>query len=94
MIHLHKYTIIKNVGDIYELKNDELVRLKCISHSAKLEETYLCLKNKNENLLNSFNIYYDIISNFTDVKAHNPLVDAYYTFIIFIIMKNNLIIMT
>ena len=53
--------------------------------SAKLEQTYKCLENKN--LLNDFQKYLNIISNFTDIKAHNPLVDAYYTFIIFIIFE-------
>jgi hypothetical protein len=39
------------------------------------------------NILIDYKKYFNIINNFTDIKAHNPLVDAYYTFIIFIVFE-------
>ncbi len=64
---------------------NEILFNKC--NSAKLEDTYLCLYNMN--LLDDYNKYYNIINKFNEMKAHNPLVDAYYTFIIFIVFKLN-----
>lgn len=56
---------------------------KC--NSAKLEDSYFCLKKMN--ILENYNKYFEIVNKFTEMKAHNPLVDAYYTFIIFIIFQ-------
>jgi hypothetical protein len=49
--------------------------------SAELEKSYLCLEKNN--LTQKYNQYFNIIKNFTNNKAHNPLTDAYYTWIIF-----------
>jgi hypothetical protein len=57
---------------------------KC--NSAQLENTYECLKKLN--FVQKYDFYLKIIENFTEVKAHNPLVDAYYTLVIFNILKN------
>lgn len=66
-------------------KYNKILFDKC--NSAKLENTFLCLYKMN--LLNDYNKYYNIINEFTEMKAHNPLVDAYYTFIIFIVFELN-----
>ena len=59
--------------------NQKLFKL---CNSAELEKTYVCLEEKN--LINNYNKYKKHIVNFTDnLKAHNPLVDAYYTWIIY-----------
>ena len=50
-------------------------------NSAELEKSYQCLEKSN--LTQKYNQYFDIIKNFTNNKAHNPLIDAYYTWIIF-----------
>jgi hypothetical protein len=68
-------------------KYNKILFDKC--NSAKLEDTYFCLQKMN--LLQDYNKYYDIINNFTEMKAHNPLVDAYYTFIIFIVFQQKLV---
>jgi hypothetical protein len=49
--------------------------------SAELEKTYICLSKLN--LIEEYQKYLKIIQDFTKLKAHNPLVDAYYTWIIF-----------
>ena len=49
--------------------------------SAELEKSYICLEKAN--LTQKYNQYFDIIKKFTNNKAHNPLIDAYYTWIIF-----------
>lgn len=73
-----------NLTQFFDIsKYNKILFDKC--NSAKLEETYLCLEKMN--LLNNYNKYYDIINLFTEMKAHNPLVDAYYTFIIFIVFQ-------
>ena len=53
--------------------------------SAELEKTYLCLQKMN--LTQKYNKYSDIINKFTKMKAHNPLTDAYYTWVIFNIFQ-------
>jgi len=55
---------------------------KC--NSAELEKTYLCLENLN--LTNKYDQFKQIIIMFTKMKPHNPLIDAYYTWIIFNIL--------
>jgi hypothetical protein len=77
------YIILKFFFDIS--KYNKILFDKC--NSAKLEDTYLCLKKMN--LFNDYNKYYDIINEFSEMKAHNPLVDAYYTFIIFLVFQLN-----
>jgi hypothetical protein len=77
------YINLKHMFDIAKYNN--ILFKKC--NSAQLEKTYKCLENLN--LLSKYKKYYDIINDFTDMKAHNPLVDAYYTFIIFIVFKLN-----
>ena len=72
------FTNIFNI-DIY----NQVLYNKC--NSAQLEKTYICLDNFN--LLKKYNKYVKIISDFTEFKAHNPLVDAYYTWIVFNIMN-------
>jgi hypothetical protein len=81
------YIILTHLFDIS--KYNQILFNKC--NSAKLEETYLCLEKIN--LLDKYNKYYNIINEFSKMKAHNPLVDAYYTFIIFIVfqLNNNII---
>lgn len=75
------YIILKHIFDISKYNN--ILFEMC--NSARLEETYICIKNMN--LLDNYQKYFNVINNFTAMKAHNPLVDAYYTFIIFIIFK-------
>lgn len=75
------YIKLTNFFDI--AKYNEILFTKC--NSAKLENTYFCLQKMN--LIDDYNKYYDVINEFTEMKAHNPLVDAYYTFIVFIIFK-------
>ena len=53
--------------------------------SAELEKTYICLQKMN--LTQKYNKYSDIINKFTKMKAHNPLTDAYYTWVIFNIFQ-------
>jgi hypothetical protein len=77
------YINLKNIFDIAKYNN--ILFKKC--NSAQLEKTYKCLENLN--LLSKYNKYYDIINAFTEMNAHNPLVDAYYTFIIFIVFTLN-----
>jgi len=75
------YIILTHLFDIS--KYNQILFNKC--NSAKLEDSYLCLQKMN--LLKNYNKYYNIINKFTEMKAHNPLVDAYYTFIIFIVFQ-------
>lgn len=77
------YIVLTHLFDIS--KYNQILFNKC--NSAKLEETYLCLQKMN--LLDKYNKYYDVINKFTKMKAHNPLVDAYYTIIIFIVFQLN-----
>jgi hypothetical protein len=77
------YVILKFFFDI-SIYNQILFE-KC--NSSKLQDTYFCLEKMN--ILNNYNKYYNIINKFTKMKAHNPLVDAYYTFIIFIVFQLN-----
>ena len=77
------YIILTHLFDIS--KYNQILFNKC--NSAKLEDSYLCLQKMN--LLQNYNKYYNIINKFTEMKAHNPLVDAYYTFIIFIVFQLN-----
>jgi len=58
--------------------NEQLFK-KC--NSAELEKTFICLEKLNKTQL--YNDYYQHIKTFTNLKAHNPLVDAYYTWVIF-----------
>ena len=78
-----KYILLTNFFDIAIY--NELLFNKC--NSAKLEETYFCLEKMN--LINDYEKYYNIINKFIEFKAHNPLVDSYYTFIIFMILYKN-----
>ena len=76
---------IKYMFDI--AKYNDLLFKKC--NSAELEKTYICLAKLN--FTNKYSAFLKIIEDFTNLKAHNPLVDAYYTWIIFnifIIEKN------
>jgi hypothetical protein len=61
---------------------NEMLFKKC--NSAELEKTYLCLENLK--LTDKYNQFKKIIMMFTKMKPHNPLVDAYYTWIIFNIL--------
>ena len=61
---------------------NEMLFKKC--NSAELEKTYICLENLN--LTNKYDQFKQIIMMFTKMKPHNPLVDAYYTWIIFNIL--------
>jgi len=65
-------------------KYNNLLFKRC--NSAQLENTYDCLKKLN--LTQKYDLYLKVIEKFTELKAHNPLVDAYYTLIIFNILKN------
>jgi hypothetical protein len=78
-----KYILLTNFFDIAIY--NELLFNKC--NSAKLEETYFCLEKMN--LINDYDKYYKIINKFIEFKAHNPLADSYYTFIIFMILYKN-----
>ncbi len=68
---------LTNYFDI-AIYNERLFK-KC--NSAELEKTFLCLEKVNETQV--YNDYYKHIKTFTNLKAHNPLVDAYYTWVIF-----------
>lgn len=61
---------------------NEMLFKKC--NSAELEKTYLCLEKLN--LTNKYDQFKQMIMMFTKMKPHNPLVDAYYTWIIFNIL--------
>jgi 2-polyprenyl-3-methyl-5-hydroxy-6-metoxy-1,4-benzoquinol methylase len=69
--------ILTNYFDI-AIYNEQLFK-KC--NSAELEKTFICLEKLNKTQL--YNDYYQHIKTFTNLKAHNPLVDAYYTWVIF-----------
>jgi hypothetical protein len=58
---------------------------KC--NSAELENSFLCLQNLK--LTQKYDSFLKIINDFTHLKPHNPLVDAYYTWIIFNIFLFN-----
>ena len=68
---------LNNLFDIAQY-NNELFK-KC--NSAELEKTFICLEKLNKT--QKYSDYYQNIKTFTNLKAHNPLVDAYYTWIIF-----------
>lgn len=68
---------LNNFFDIAQYNN--ILFKKC--NSAELEKTYLCLEKLN--LTQQYNTYLSFIDKFTDMKAHNPLVDSYYTWSIF-----------
>jgi hypothetical protein len=68
---------LTNYFDI-AIYNEKLFK-KC--NSAELEKTFICLEKLNKT--QTYNDYYQYIKTFTNLKAHNPLVDAYYTWIIF-----------
>jgi hypothetical protein len=78
-----KYENLDNYYDI-AVHNDILFK-KC--NSAELEKSYQCLEKLN--LTKPYNSYLKIIENFNKLKAHNPLVDSYYTWVIFNIIKLN-----
>ena len=60
---------------------------KC--NSAELEKTYTCLTDLNYTQM--YHKFSNIINKFSKMKAHNPLVDAYYTWIIYnIFLLNNI----
>ena len=50
-------------------------------NSAELSKTYECLDKLN--LTYNFELYLKIINEFTNLKPHNPLVDAYLTWIVY-----------
>jgi hypothetical protein len=64
-------------------KYNETLFKKC--NSAELEKTYLCLEKLNYTQV--FNKYLFKIKQIMDLKAHNPLTDAYYTWIIYNVFK-------
>lgn len=78
------YKKIENIIDIAEYNN----KIYQLCGSAKLYESYLCLKNTfgdpDKNILNVLKKWME--SNF---KPHNPLVDAYYTLQVFILYNKN-----
>jgi len=78
-----KYIELNNIVDIAEY--NDILHKKC--NSAELEKTYYCLSNLN--FTNDYKSYLKIIKDFTNLKAHNPLVDAYYTWIIYNIFLLN-----
>jgi hypothetical protein len=73
-------TKLVNYFDI--ARYNEMLFKKC--NSAELEKTFICLENLK--LTNNYDKFKEIIMIFTKMKAHNPLVDAYYTWIIFNIL--------
>jgi len=64
-------------------KFNQILFEKC--DSAELEKTYLCLEKLNHTKI--FDKYLSAIKEHVDLKAHNPLTDAYYTWIIFTVLK-------
>lgn len=58
---------------------NQLLFKKC--DSAELEKSYQCLEKLNIDY--SFNEYIEFIEKFTKLKAHNPLVDSYMTWVIY-----------
>jgi hypothetical protein len=57
-------------------------------NSAELEKSYLYLDKLK--LTKPYDNYLKKIKNFSELKAHNPLIDAYYTWIIFNINITNI----
>jgi hypothetical protein len=76
-----KYEMLDNYYDI--AVHNDIIFKKC--NSAELEKSYQCLDKLN--LTKPYDSYLKIIEDFTKLKAHNPLVDAYYTWVIFNILK-------
>ncbi len=77
-ILLHENPI--NLINYYDIAiHNNFLFNKC--NSAELEKTYKCLDKLN--LLQNYNKYESALFGNTNLKAHNPLVDAYYTWIIF-----------
>lgn len=72
-----------NYFDIAQYNNN--LFSKC--NSAELEKSFICLQNLN--LTQKYDEYFQIIKKFTNCKAHNPLIDAYYTWIIYNIYNIN-----
>lgn len=63
------------------LHNNEFHKL---CNSAELKENYDCLVRLNkETFVDKYKYYLDILSKFTNYKAHNPLVDSYLTWVVF-----------
>lgn len=82
LLNLRSYTNFKYF-DISKYNN--ILFNKC--DSAELEKTFICLEKMN--LTQKYNECYEIIKTFTKEKAHNPLVDSYYTWIIYNIFLEN-----
>ena len=69
-----------NLTNYYDIAiHNNFLFNKC--NSAELEKTYKCLNNLN--LLQKYNKYLNALFDNDILKAHNPLVDSYYTWIIF-----------
>ena len=64
--------------------NQEIFNL---CNSAELAKSYNCMKNKNKTIM--YNTYYNSLKKNIKIKAHNPLVDSLFTWIIFNIFYSN-----
>lgn len=91
---LKNHSILLNLKPQTNLKYFDISKFnntlftKC--NSAELEKTFICLEKMN--LTQTYNEYYEIVKTFTKEKAHNPLVDSYYTWIIYNIFLENKIL--
>jgi hypothetical protein len=83
LLNVKKKFIFKNYFDIAFFNN--FLFKKC--GSAELEKSYYCLENLG--FTKTFNKYLEIIITFTKLKAHNPLIDSYLTWIIYNIFSLN-----
>jgi len=60
-------------------KHNDFLYKKC--DSAQLEKTYFCIEKMDK--IKPYINFIEYLETFTEIKAHNPLIDAYYTWIIF-----------
>ena len=60
-------------------KHNDFLYKKC--NSAQLENTYFCVEKMDK--IKPYINFIKYLETFTEIKAHNPLIDAYYTWIIF-----------
>lgn len=73
----YKYFDIAVYNDYFNKKCD----------SAELEKSFKCLDKMN--VINEFKDFEKIVKEFAHFKAHNPLIDAYYTWIVYNVFATN-----
>ena len=87
--HTLLYDIKTNV-ELYKFSDIALYndKLLTICNTAELKKSYDCLHDKK--LTNKYLIYYNKLKQNIEIKAHNPLVDAVLTLIIFNIFSSKM----